>query len=736
MNSEDALRIAADAYEGSTSFIDSNYRKQWEEGLRLFQGRHPVDSKYNSDKYKHRSRLFRPKTRSGIRKLEAMAAMSFFSNIDVVSADAMNPADPQQEASAAIVKELLNYRLQKTIPWFLTLIGALQDAATVGVCCSYQYWKHRREEEPGEMAPVLDEMGQMVIDPMTGAPQLEQQSSVKVLEDKPCVDLIPVENIRIDPAADWRNPIQSSPYVIRMCPMYVQDVREMMADGKWTKYADGEIESAKHDTDATRQTREGRREDSMDNTTDLKEFDTVWCHENFVRWGGKEWVFWTLGTKHLLTKPAPLEQEYFHGERPLVIGMCVIETHKIMPPGLSNLGATLQAEANEIVNQRLDNVKLVLNKRWLVKRGQNVDTESLIRNVPGGVTLTNDPAGDVQEVNWPDVTSSAFAEQDRINVDYDELIGNFSQGSVMTNRKMGETVGGMNMISQSSNITTEYTIRTFTETWVEPVLRQLAKLEQHYETDSVVLTLAGERAQLFQRFGIDTVTDELLMQDLTLTVNVGMGATDPNQKLQRFMGALNGYGSIAALGRMEIDLQEVGKEIFGLAGYKDGRRFLNEEIDPRAMQMAQQQMQEQMAQMQAQGPQVDPAAQEMEAQRFQFEQQKAQADMATRESEASLNAQVQVEVARIEAEAQVQVAAIEQQAAQTFTAIQDQIAALGEQMAQIAQMMAEKESEPEEPEEPETMDAPLPPQATIVFEAGSIVVDAKSPAVTKTVTGR
>ena len=33
------------------------------------------------------------------------------------------------------------------------------------------------------MAPVLDEMGQMVIDPMTGAPQLEQQSSVKVLED-------------------------------------------------------------------------------------------------------------------------------------------------------------------------------------------------------------------------------------------------------------------------------------------------------------------------------------------------------------------------------------------------------------------------------------------------------------------------------------------------------------------------------------------------------------------------
>ena len=45
------------------------------------------------------------------------------------------------------------------------------------------------------------------------------------------------------------------------------------------------------------------------------------------------------------------------------------------------------------------------------------------------------------------MTASAFQEQDRVNVDYDELIGNFSQGSVMTNRKMGETVGGMKMLA-------------------------------------------------------------------------------------------------------------------------------------------------------------------------------------------------------------------------------------------------------------------------------------------------
>jgi hypothetical protein len=35
-------------------------------------------------------------------------------------------------------------------------------------------------------------------------------------------------------------------------------------------------------------------------------------------------------------------------------------------------------ETNEIGNQRLDNVKFVLNKRWLIRRGANIDVESLL----------------------------------------------------------------------------------------------------------------------------------------------------------------------------------------------------------------------------------------------------------------------------------------------------------------------------------------------------------------------
>jgi hypothetical protein len=64
-----------------------------------------------------------------IRKNEAaIAAAAFFSNVDVVNVSASNEKNPMQVAGASLYKELLQHRLTKTIPWFLTLIGAAQDA--------------------------------------------------------------------------------------------------------------------------------------------------------------------------------------------------------------------------------------------------------------------------------------------------------------------------------------------------------------------------------------------------------------------------------------------------------------------------------------------------------------------------------------------------------------------------------------------------------------------------------
>ena len=154
---------------------------------------------------------------------------------------------------------------------------------------------------------------------------------------------------------------------------------------------------------------------------------------------------------------------------------------------------------------------------------------------------------------------------------------------------MNETVGGMSLLQGNNNIITEFVLRTLAESWVEPTLKQLLRLEQFYETDEVVMSLTGQE----NYSGKDELVDELLKHDVILKVNVGMNATDPIQRVQNLV---YGLSSVFQLPGMEtrINIDEVAKEIFGQLGYKDGARFLNqidEEVDPE-MEELQAQVQE------------------------------------------------------------------------------------------------------------------------------------------------
>ena len=575
------MRIAKDAYDASTTYVDANFRKQWEDALRMFQSKHPTDSKYNSESYRYRSRLFRPKTRSVIRKNEAAAAAAYFSNVDVVNVAPSNEKNPVQVQGAALYKNLMQHRLTKSIPWFMTLIGGFQDAMTVGVVCSYQSWKYR-EVADTERQFYVDEQTGVPILGIEGGPLFEEVRKVKVLEDKPAIELRPIENIRIDRGSLWTDPVNTSPYVIDMIPMYVGDLREMGRENPktgeegWNIPADGVLQAAtKQSYDSTRQTREGNREDSKEGSNAINEFGIVWVHKNIVRRQGEDFCYYTLGTEHMLSKPKPLADFYWHGDRPYVMGCAILETHKIYPAGYPELGREVQKEINEVANSRMDNVKLVMNKRYKVKRGAQVDLKSLVRNVAASVTLVS-AMDDVEAIDFNDVTSSSYQEHDRLSVEMDALLGNFGNDSVMSNRKLNETVGGMAMLGSGANQMTEYGIRTFTETWVEPVLRQLAKLEKHYETDETIIKLMGEKIG-------EEVTDEMFDTDVEITVNVGMGATDPLMKLNKLLTAARAFAEVANM-QSPLNVLELGKEIFGFVGYRDGGRFIDDGTDPKLAQ--------------------------------------------------------------------------------------------------------------------------------------------------------
>jgi hypothetical protein len=62
---------------------------------------------------------------------------------------------------------------------------------------------------------------------------------------------------------------------------------------------------------------------------------------------------------------------------------------------------------------------------------------------------------------------------------------------------------------------------------------------------------------------------------LLLTINVGIGAADPERQLQKFKTGAEIVGQIFGEGAAPLlEFKEINKEIWGNLGYRDGSRFL------------------------------------------------------------------------------------------------------------------------------------------------------------------
>lgn len=556
-----------DAFRSSTDYFDSNFRQPLEDSLRAFNSQHPTDSKYNSETFRKRSHIYLPKTRTVMKKNEAALCAALFSNLDLIEVSAANPSDKEQIVSAEVMQQLLQERLTVTMPWFKFALGAMQDAQTQGIVIAHSYWKYSAGED--------------------------RHGNYRIRSDRPVQDLVPMENFRFDPSAAWDDVVGTSPYLIHLMPMYIGEVKERMTfkDPKgrtWKDYPVETIAGTKGNQDeSTRQARTGMSQDAAGQARDVTDYDIVWVHRHIHRIDGEDYEWYMLESRLMLSDPEPLESNVWFGERPYVVGFCNLETHRVVPASLPTLTRPLQDEANDIDNQLSDNMKFILNKAWFVKRSANVDTTSLVRNVPGRVTMVNDPDKDVKEVSWPDLPQSAFEMKNRNDASFDNLAGNFNPMTMAQTRTPRESFRTLNAVQSPAMMMTEYTLMCLVQTFLLPVLRHLVLLEQYYETDQVLLAIAGDKAKIFQRFGVSAVTDAVLEKRLSVNINIGMGATDPTTKQQRLTGTLGTMSAMAKQPIPGLELKEVFKELFALAGYRDGARFMQDGQDPEKAKLMQ-----------------------------------------------------------------------------------------------------------------------------------------------------
>lgn len=616
------LTLIKNAHQQGVSYQQTILQPRWNASYLAFNNKHTSDSKYSTPRWRGRTRLFRPKTRGTARKKSAEAAAALFSTSDVVLVSPQNPGDKLQQASAAIIHELLNFRLDRSsenagIPWFMTAMGAHLTATQTSCCISKQYWEYKQEFVGWEDVEVeqpldLQALGLDQIEGIEPMPVIERRKKFKTVKDKPVIRLYPPEDVIKDPGADWTNQSQDSSYLILKNPMALREAREFLKSNnehsalQFIELLDADLWGAagasQGDSGTAANVRRSREVAGNDRYSDQAvdlEFRTVWLHENFMRINDKDFVFWTLGIDKLVSNIVPVSKAYPEqgGARPVTIGVATIEPFKIDPMSPIESWQPLQQEINDLVNLSLDATKQGVSPLTLVKRGRSVDIKAIQNRSPDTVAYVQD-VEDVKFDRPGGPSPESHVAMERMNADFDDLAGNFSIGSVQTNRALGDTVGGMKMMTNNANAMGEYDLRVWIETWVEVALRQLVKLIQYYESDENVIAVAAGKAKLLQKFNVDAITNQMLTSQVVIICNVGLGSADPMLGLQKFGEAAKIAGGIIGVEQFQkrVKADEIINEVFGKAGYKDAsERFFNKaaEEDPRLAEAQQviQQMQ-------------------------------------------------------------------------------------------------------------------------------------------------
>lgn len=574
----DFLKLVREAEEQALLYMGQVNRRAWTQSLRAFHNEHFVGSKYMRPEWRNRSKFFVPKTRSAVRKDSAALAASLFGTVDAISCQPGDESDPRQRASASIVQQLVNYRTNRTsgraaLPWFHITMGARMDSVIHGICLSKQSWK--LELKHSETRKVTRENGE----------QVTEEAYTPVF-DRPDSQLIPPENFVIDPAADWTNPAQTAAYIIIKWPMRVDEIKKKQKSplNPWNEIDEEvlrtSLENGKFDMAAIRRARESGL-DRLDETQTGYEFQIVWVYETFMRVEGQDYTFISVGDKDYLTDPKPVEEVYPEqfGERPLTLGYGSLESHRIFPMAPVESWQMGQGQLNDLRNLTLDAVKQNVMPVSKVVRGKQVDLDQVRKRASGSSILVSNK----DDVTWdrpPDIPQSVPMMTRELELELDDLAGQFNGGTAENNNALSRTLGGLKLVSGAANSVQEYDIRVWLETWCEPALAQIVRLEQYYEHDPIVLGICGQRAQLFQKYGINKIDDELLEAQVSISVSAGLGAGDPQQRLAKFTSAAQIVSPLLAqtkefqTGEVEIDWEAVVAEVFGAAGYRDGgQRF-------------------------------------------------------------------------------------------------------------------------------------------------------------------
>ena len=564
------------------------------------------------------------------------------------------PTKASDVAGAEQATDAVNYVFNKQNNGFLTLYTAFKDMLTVRNCAVM--WRKETQsvvstvpfkgatgemlamltEEQGEImeanpAPMLDEQGQPMLDPMTGQPVMGFNGRLKRTEEKTIIKVEPFapEDLLID--REWTSPLLADcPYVARMMRVSLSDLKQMGfdVDPEELRASDG----AENSADASFRLNKINQEDISsgidDNYSEDDSLSEGWLRIEFVLVDvdgdgiAERHCVYRLQNKIL--------KDEIVSHVPIATCSPVLNSHRWDGMSIGDLVGDLQKMHTELLRQTFNSSYLANNPRTKVLTDANwsplANIDDLLDSRPGGVIRVRDLNAVTEQIT-PFVAGATLPLLEYIQTMRENRTGVSRTSQGMNPDSLNNTATGRQIDQTSAQQRIELIARIAAEILLKPIFAGILKLL----TDGGMEKLAFRLRDEFVEYDPNEWRDQYDM-----TINVGLGTGD---KAAQGMQLQTIYQMQMA--GMQFGLANPGNlyhttsKMIENAGYKDVQNFLQDPKNtppqppqpPIELQIEQMKQQADAQKFQAQ-TQADQQSKQLELQHsMQLEQIKASAKL-------------------------------------------------------------------------------------------------------------
>ena len=260
--------------------------------------------------------------------------------------------------------------------------------------------------------------------------------------------------------------------------------------------------------------------------------------------------------------------------------------------GIGTVGKPTQDRLNKIINQRLDNVDLVLNKQGFYNGADPlINVKKLQVAKPGHWHKVSDTVNSIRWMDTPDVTASSYKEEELAKADYREATG-ASAPLMPTEKNQSETAAGINMLQGAAGIRFRPVLKKMeTDLITEVSMMFLSHLQQFMTLPEWIKITSNDGKE-----EPALVKPEMLQAKVQI-IPTGISET-LNKETQ--IGQLLRFKEVSANDRT-INQAELNKRIAELMGFKDIYKIIIQQqpvqagpgqLSPEDQQYIQQRMQE------------------------------------------------------------------------------------------------------------------------------------------------